>query len=93
ATFICEAKTLILDDNELVSLRLWGYRLRDVINMHAPSSRADVYAEAGYYRNLGGKKYWRIRKAIEQAIASIARLHSDKVQTVARCVVLRTAQW
>ena len=93
ATFICEAKTLMLDDRDEESLRQWTGQAPNVINMHAPGWHFTDYADAGYYRNISGREYWRLRKAIEQALSSVVRLKSDASQTLSRCVVLRTAQW
>jgi hypothetical protein len=36
---------------------------------------------------------WRLRKAIAQTLASITTLDSARLETFARCVVLRVAQW
>lgn len=93
ATFVCEAKTHILSDKDSESLRRWARRLPATINMHAATQRSADYYDAGYYRNVNGPKHWRIRKAIEQALVSVDRLWSEDARRLARCVVLRTAQW
>ena len=93
SAFVCEAKTLILTDSEIGSFEHWRSRLPTIINMHAPGRRFDSYAEAGYYRNLESREFWRLRKAIEQALASVARLRLTGSEKLARCTVLRTAQW
>ena len=93
SSFVCEAKTLILRDQEVAAFIRWCAKLDDTINMHVPSARHDGYADAGYYRNLEGPEFWRLRKAIEQALNSVQRLRLRGSQTLARCVVLRTAQW
>lgn len=91
--FLCEAKTQILETDDIGSMRQWIERIDNTINMHAPSERHDDYADAGYYRNLEGPAFWRLRKAIEQSLCSVERLRREKAQTLARCVVLKTAQW
>lgn len=93
AAFVCEAKTLVPCDHDTETLRHWTNRLSKTINMHAPGHHFADYADAGYYRNLGGRDYWRLRKAIEQALGSVIRLRTEGAQTLARCIVLRTAQW
>jgi hypothetical protein len=93
SAFVCEAKTLILDRRDAEALRRWARRLPEAINMHAHGHHFADYADAGYYRNIGGRDFWRLRKAIEQALASVIQLRSEGAKTVARCVVLRTAQW
>ena len=93
ATFVCEAKTLVLTDEDLDVFHRWMAFLSSVVNMHAPATRCDRYADAGYYRNIEGRALWRFRKAIEQCLGSVQELRSKGAQTLARCVVLRTAQW
>ncbi len=51
------------------------------------------YAELGYYKHLDHPSRWRLRKAIEQGLASAIRLGSRRLEAFGRCVVLRTAQW
>lgn len=93
ATFVCEAKTSILNDRDADALIRWARRLPTIINMHAPSRRFADYANDGYYRNIDGRDYWRLRKAIEQALGSTARLRGKNTKKFARCIVLKTAQW
>ena len=93
AYFVCEAKTLVLNDRDADALRRWIRGIPKTINMHIPGHHFTDYAEAGYYRNIVSRDYWRIRKAIEQALVSVMRLRSEGARTLARCVVLRTAQW
>ena len=93
SAFVCGAKTLLLTDQEIEAFEHWRSCVPGAINMHAPGTRFERYAEAGYYRNLEGKEFWRLRKAIEQSLASIEPLCLPGSETLARCVVLRTAQW
>ena len=93
SSFLCEAKTQILSDQDVNAYERWMEQIDETINMHASSERNDAYAVAGYYRNLDGPKFWRLRKAIEQAISSVERLHRRQAHVLARCVVLKTAQW
>ena len=93
ATFVCEAKTLLLSDDDVAVLRSWARRLLTDINMRSPGHHFGEYASAGYYRNITGRSYWRLRKAIEQALRSVIQLRNGRTQTFARSVILRTAQW
>ena len=93
STFICKAKTLVITDQEIADFDLWRRGISEAINIHKPSMRSERYAGAGYYHNLEGKGFWRLRKAIEQSLATIERLRLPGSEMLARCTVLRTAQW
>lgn len=89
--FVCEAKTRILAATELAAVNRWLGRVPEIVNIHGGSVSAAQYEEAGYYRNLGG--VWRLRKAIDQLLSSVERLRCGEADVLARCIVLRTAQW
>lgn len=93
AIFVCKAKTLHISDSDAEAVKIWVRYLPERLNMRLPSQYFNEYASAGYYRNIEGKRYWRLRKAIEQALVSITDLPNKRTQTFARCVILRTAQW
>ncbi len=93
ATFVCEAKTKIIGDQDSECLRQWARRLSSTINIHAPTYPSVEYSNGGYFRNINGREHWRIKKAIEQALSSVERLRCEGARIIARCVVLRTAQW
>ena len=93
ATFVSKAKTLVLSDEEFQYIDKWANKLKVDINIHASSISSKDYADAGYHKHLGSNLTWRLRKAMEQAIASAVNLPTKKVEAFARCVVLRTGQW
>ena len=93
SVFICEAKTLVVTDEQVAEFEQWRSRIPETINMHASAMRFERYADTGYYRNLEGKDFWRLRKAIEQSLASMEALCLPESRILARCAVLRTAQW
>jgi hypothetical protein len=93
SAFVCEAKTTLLSNQAENSFRAWQQRLPTMINMQGPTVAFYAYAARGYYRNLEGSRFWRLRKAIEQCLGSLANVQNRKAQTLARCVILRTAQW
>uniref|UniRef100_A0AAN0M728 Methyltransferase n=1 Tax=Yoonia rhodophyticola TaxID=3137370 RepID=A0AAN0M728_9RHOB len=84
SSFLCEAKTQIMDDQDISAYRRWMECIETTINMHSPSERHDGYADAGYYRNLDGPEFWRLRKAIEQALSSVERLRRKRSGILAR---------
>jgi hypothetical protein len=94
AVFVTQVKTMLLKDSEIKSLDRWANRVSPrVINMHRPGFNFEEYSENGYYRHLENTMTWRIRKAIEQALASVAQFDSPRLKAFARCAILKTAQW
>lgn len=93
AAFVSQAKTTLYSDAELRALSRWGARVAGHVNMRELSEVVGPHDEAGYLRHLNKVSTWRLRKAIEQALASAATLEAINLETFARCVVLRTAQW
>lgn len=93
ATFVSEVKTFLFSEDELAALQQWSARAPSSINMRGCGVHFEEYAEAGYYRYLDSAPTWRLRKAIEQALASALALPGPRLEAFARCVVLRTAQW
>jgi hypothetical protein len=93
AAFVSEAKTLILLDDEIQCIESWASSLDEIINIHLPSIASKDYAEAGYHKHLDSSLTWRLRKAMEQALTTAMNLPTKRVETFARCVVLRTGQW
>lgn len=86
-------KTTVFSEAELNKLESWSVRLPNAIDIHKPSISFLDYAELGYYKHLNNVSRWRLRKAIEQGLASAIRLGTPRLESFGRCVVLRTAQW
>ncbi len=93
AVFVAQVKTTLLNDDEIEAIERWAEQLHSRVNMHRLSSHFEKYAENGYYRHLDNRTTWRLRKGIEQALASAIRLDSPRLEAFARCVVLKAAQW
>lgn len=93
AVFVTQVKTTLFSDAELKKLHCWAESLSQQINIHSRSIHFEDYAAAGYYRHLESPLTWRLRKAVEQALATALDLHPSTLEAFARCVTLRTAQW
>jgi hypothetical protein len=93
AEFVTRVKCTILSESELDTLGAWARRIANNIDIHSPSIPFADYAVLGYYRHLEHPSRWRLRKAIEQALASAIRLGTPRLESFGRCAVLRTAQW
>jgi hypothetical protein len=93
AEFVARVKCIIYSEAELDRLETWARRLPAVVDIHARSVEFSEYAELGYYKHLDHPSRWRLRKGIEQAVASAIRLGRPRLEAFGRCAVLRTAQW
>lgn len=93
AGFVAKVKTTIYSEAELDTLGTWARRLPSSIHVRKPSIHFRDYAELGYYKHLDDHSRWRLRKAVEQALAAAIKLNTQRLESFGRCVVLRTAQW
>lgn len=93
AAFVSEVKTTVLSSSDLDALDVWSHTLQDDINIHAPVTTNPFFEEQGYLRHLDSTTTWRLRKAIDLAVAGAQELGNPRLEAFARCVVLRTAQW
>lgn len=93
AVFVSKAKTTVLAEEDLATIRIWGYSLMPALNLHRPHVPPIKWAELGYQRNLTGRNTWAIRKLLELALAQVDDLRKPKQRRFARCVLLKTAQW
>jgi hypothetical protein len=93
AEFVARVKSTVFSDAELDKLTSWAALLPNAIGIHKRSNSFTDYAELGYYKHLDHPSRWRLRKAIEQGIASAVRLGAPRLVAFGRCVLLRTAQW
>ena len=93
AEFVARVKCIVFSEAELETLEAWAARVPRVVDIHCRSIEFSEYAELGYYKHLDHPSRWRLRKAIEQALASAIRLGKPRLEAFGRCAVLRTAQW
>jgi hypothetical protein len=93
AEFVARVKCTVFSEAELDKLGAWAARVPGVIDTHGRSVEFTEYAELGYYRHLSHSSRWRLRKGIEQALASAIRLGRPRLEAFGRCAVLRAAQW
>jgi hypothetical protein len=93
AAFVSEVKTTRYSEPELRQFARWAKRVTSEVNIHGEADGFDEYRDAGYLRHLNGRTTWRLRKAIGQALKSAMRLAPGRLELLARCAVLRAAQW
>jgi hypothetical protein len=80
AEFVTEVKTTVYSERELEQLQAWAKRLPQRVHMRKCSIYFAQHAELGYYKHLDHPSRWRLRKAIEQALAAAIRLSSPLAQ-------------
>jgi hypothetical protein len=93
AEFVVRVKCTIFSEAELTTLEQWAANLPSIVDIRAPSIRFTEYANLGYYKHLDHPSRWRLRKVIEQSLASAISLGKPHLKAFGRCAVLRTAQW
>lgn len=93
AEFVTAIKCTVFSEAELQKLERWSGRISAAIDIRKPSNTFSDYEQLGYYKHLDHPSRWRLRKAIEQSIASAIRLGTPRLESFGRCAVLRTAQW
>jgi DNA methylase len=94
AEFVTRVKCNVFSEAELDKLDAWAARVPGVIDIHGRSTEFTEYAELGYYKHLNHPSRWRLRKGIEQALASAIRLVGLdwKRSAAARCCVPRNGR-
>ena len=93
STFLARTKTKIISKKKLDAVYEWAVNLEDKLNLHNPPTRATLWIEEGYQRNINGKSTWPTRKTLEFVLANLNELKSVSQRRFARCALLRTSQW
>jgi len=92
AVFISKAKTTLYTNTEIANVSDWTREVVYNVNLHSSIQTTDVWAEQGYLRHLNDCSTWPIRKLIKLIMESASQL-PRKQQLLARCIILKTAQW
>jgi hypothetical protein len=93
AAFVTRVKTHPYADRELDAVRKWAKVLPELTDLRRKAPSVAEWAAAGYMRNIDGSTLWRVRRLLGLALESLTVLKLGPTQDLARCVVLRTAQW
>lgn len=93
AEFVTRTKLVSLNPTDAERFEATVRTVASKIHMNLPEPSFDDWAQLGYFRNLGSKNRWRLRKAIAQAVGAIEQLDDPSHEALARCAVLRTAHW
>lgn len=93
AAFVSRAKTMVIDQCLADALIRWGEEAVAGISMQKGEPLFEDWTSAGYFRNLQQPGRWRLRKAIAQAVSMAQDERNEQIEMLARCAILRTAQW
>jgi hypothetical protein len=85
AEFVARIKCTIFSEAELDILEHWADRVAASVDMHKPSTALSDYQQLGYYKHLDNSSRWRLRKAIEQSLASAIKLSTPSMESFGRC--------
>lgn len=92
AIFVSSAKTTRYSQQAFRQIEAWRTQLPRLLNARRAAQIDDFWTDEGYLRNFVGTESWALRKLIAQALTSLEGL-SVKPRLLARCALLRTAQW
>lgn len=91
ATFVTTVKTRLYSGSDLAAVSEWAERPRD--RQHRLANWPGDGQLPNYFRNVDGDDMAGQRAVILTALGDLAAIHSHRARGLARCVVLRTAQW
>ena len=93
ATFIAQVKTAVFSDKELLNVEAWARAVIPTLTIGTGNSRVRESIRVDYQRNINCRSTWRIRKLLEGGLGAIDLLDRRVEQLLARCILLKTAQW
>lgn len=91
ATFVTTVKTRLYSENDLDAVKNWAEGGLD--HRHRLASWPIDEHLTSYFRNFDGDDMAEQRGLILAALAELSSIKSARARGLARCVVLRTAQW
>jgi hypothetical protein len=89
--FVSSVKTRLYSGAELTAVQNWAKRATD-----DPSGQVSWPADeqaVSYFRNFGDPAYTEQRRVLLASLAALGEAPTPKAKDLARCVLLRTAQW
>ena len=91
SVFVSDVKTRLYSSDDLDRVAEWCRRVE--VDEHGVAVMPVDLQSLGYFRNLMGDELADQRRVLVGAVAALNEIESPKVRALARCVVLRTAQW
>ena len=97
AVFLARAKTTPTTETDRALVEEWVANVVRDSNLRVLLSQSfgyrQVWANTGYQKNIRTRSTWAIAKLLHLALAQISELSSTRQQRLARCILLKTAQW
>lgn len=93
ATFIARVKTTVFSDKELLNVEAWARKVIPTLTTATGNTPVQESIRVDYQRNINCRSTWRIRKLLELGLGTIDLLNRQVEQALARCILLKTAQW
>jgi DNA modification methylase len=93
ACFVTRAKATVYQSSHLDELAHFAGIVPDVAKVRRATTSMAAWAAEGYMRNVDGPETWRIRNVIGELLDASDGLESRSSRLLARCAILRTAQW
>ena len=93
AAFVARVKTIVFSDAELLNVEAWARTVIPKLTITGASSKGSGAIRVDYQRNINCRATWRIRKLLEIGLDAIELLDRRVEQLLARCILLKTAQW
>ena len=92
ATFVTRAKARCYSPSAVEEVRKWGASSTANASVSAAEPDLGRWEDDGYLVHLSTPQTWRLRKLIAQILVTVDEL-PPSTEMLARCALLRTAQW
>ncbi len=91
AVFLAQVKTTLFSTYDLTAVYNWALSLKGSLTLRNHVSEPE--SSKRYQYNLNSRRAWRIRKIISLILGYIFELRVPSQEKLARCALLKTAQW
>ena len=88
AIFLAKTKTARFQASDVSQVREWALELPARLDLSA-----NEHARSLFLNGMQGRDTWRLRKAIQFCLDSLERFDTERTKNLARCIILRAAQW
>ena len=93
AVFVTRSKVGLHTKATVTSVEDWARSVPARVRLNHRVELNGFWQENGYLRNIGTAETWRLRNAVAIALGTLEELPPGPGRILARCAILRTAQW